>query len=153
MQDVAACVVVEGVDGDLVQDCQALGFAEGTEVLDGDDADVGRVVPLVGQFARARRLASEQDLEPDAPVAEIRETHDAVTADAQHLVDDGRRVVDLLQGLAEHHVVERLVRVVAYFSVQVALDNGQALPDAMGHALLVDFDARARDAFLGHERL
>ncbi len=68
--------------------------------------DVGRVVPLVGQFLRHGHVAGEGDLDSRAPVAEVREGDDRLAADAQHLLHERLLAVDRLQRLRQDHAGE-----------------------------------------------
>ena len=79
-------------------------------------------------------------------MAEIRERHDRVAADAQHVLEHDARLARRLQRLRQDHVVERVVGIVGEIGVGVALDHGEALGDAFVDALARQFDAAAVDA-------
>lgn len=147
MQHHAVVFLVVGLDGHGVVDGEAVAGAEAGEVPYGDDADVGGVVPLVGQFAGDRGLAVKEQLHAVSPVGEVRKAHDAAPAHAKHLADEFEGMFDLLQGLAEHHEVEEAVRVVANLVVDVALQNGKPPAYAFGGLGLVAFDSVAADVF------
>ena len=66
------------------------------EVLEGDDADVRRVVPLVGKLLVARRGTGEEQLKTHAPMAEVREADDHFAAHCQQHLQQFFRIVDLL---------------------------------------------------------
>src|SRR3990167_5383167 len=75
------------VEHDALEYADRARAAEGLEVADGAQVQVGRVVPLVGKLRRYRH-APAQHLQPQSPVAEIRKGHDAFPPHAQHLADD-----------------------------------------------------------------
>src|SRR6187402_3188947 len=87
--------------------------AELAKVLDGAMMDIRRVVPAERQDIGARHMAREQELQPDLPVAEIRERHDRVAPDPQHVFQHDARVPRGLQGLREDDIVEGIVGIVA----------------------------------------
>src|SRR5439155_11463502 len=85
-------------------------------------------------------------LQTDAPVAEIRERHDAVAADAQHVFEHRARPARRLQSLRQDDVIEGVVRIILQVGVGVALDDGEAFGDAFVDALARQFYAAAVDA-------
>src|SRR5262249_23102039 len=70
------------------------------------EVDVRRVVPAVVEEMRHGHAPHEQDVQPNFPVAEIRERYDRAPADPYEMLDDDARVPRRLQGLAEDDVVE-----------------------------------------------
>jgi hypothetical protein len=99
------------IDGGFLEYGEADLAGEFSEILYGDHPDVGGVVPFIGQLPADRRIAREKQLQPDAPVTEIGETDDAFFPDAHHRLNQGGRFIDLLQGLAEDHVIKGVVRI------------------------------------------
>ena len=68
-------------------------------------------------------------------MAEIRERHDAVAADAQHVLEHDARPARRLYRLRQDDEVEAVVRIVFEVGVGVALHYGQTLGDTLVHAL------------------
>ena len=79
-------------------------------------------------------------------MAEIRERHDGVPADAQHVLEHDARPPRRLQRLRQDHVVEGVVGIIGEVGVGVALDHRQPLGDAFVDALARQLDAAAVDA-------
>ena len=82
-------------------------------------------------------------------MGEVGEADDHPPADAQQVEEQFLGVVDLLQGLAEHHHVEAVRRVVADLGAEIALEHGQAAFDAAGHFFLGLLDAGAGHLLVG----
>src|ERR1700734_1252419 len=110
--------------------------------------DVRRVVPGMSKALCHRHAASEGDLGPDAPMAEIRYGNDRAPANAQHVFEHDAGLARGLQRLRQDDIVERVVRVIDEISVGVALNDRQPLGDAIVHALLGKLDAPSVDAAL-----
>src|SRR5262249_35933692 len=85
--------------------------------------------------------SAQQDLQADAPMAEIRERHDRVSADAQHVLEHLAGMARSLQRLGKNHVIEGIVGVVDQIGIGVALDHREALGDAFVDALAGSLDA------------
>ncbi len=111
--------------------------------------DVRRVVPAVRQVLRHRHAALEQQRQPHAPVAEIREGNDGVLADPQEVVEYRLRVVGRLQRLRQDHIVEAVVGIEDEVVVGVALDHRQAARHAFVDAALRQLDAASVDLLVG----
>jgi hypothetical protein len=67
-------------------------------------------------------------------MTEIRERHDGVAADPQHVLEHRARMARRLQRLRQDHVIERVIRIVCQIGVGVALDHREALGHAFVHA-------------------
>ena len=74
---------------------------------------------------------------------EVRETGDHVLAHPQRLGEHSHRLPGFLQGLAEDHVVEAVVRIVRKAFVEVAVIDRDAFGDRVVDLVLRDLDARA----------
>ena len=103
------------------------------EIVHRQEVNVGRIEPLVGEQRSFGRAAGEQQRKPDRPVAEIRKRHDGAPAHAQHLAENPERVASLLQGLAEDHVIERVIGIILEHFVDVALIGRHAARDGPLH--------------------
>jgi len=101
--------------------------------------DIGRVVPTERQHIGARHMACKQQLEPHLPVTEVRERHNRMTSDAEHVLKHNARVSRCLQRLRQDDIVEGVVRVVAEVRIGVTLNDGQSLGDALVNALAGQF--------------
>ena len=73
------------------------------------------------------------------------EGDDALAADAEHFFQQLVRVLHGLQGLGHNHDVEAVAGEVAEAFVQVLLDDVDALEQALGDVVGVDFQAVAAD--------
>ena len=80
------------------------------EIVNGEEVDVGRIEPIVRKQLGFGRAAGEQMRQPHTPVAEVRERDDGAASHAQHLAQHFQRRARFLQGLAQDHVIEGLVR-------------------------------------------
>src|SRR5260370_41044339 len=76
------------------------------EIVDRQEMNVGRIVPIVGKQLGLGSAASPQVRQAHTPVSEIRERDDGMLAYPQHVVENFQRLSSLLQRLAEDHVVE-----------------------------------------------
>ena len=113
---------------------------------------LGESYQAYGRLSVCGMLAAEQDLQPDAPMAEIRERHDGAAADAQHVFQHHARLPRRLQRLRQDHVVEGIVGIIRQVGVGVALDHRESLGDALVDALARKLDAAAVDiARLGEQ--
>src|SRR4029077_10960312 len=95
--------------------------------------------------------AAEHQAQADLPVREVGERHDGPLADPQHLAQHLARLARGLQGLAQDHVVERIVGIVAQVGVGVALDHRQAVGHAGVDAGLAQFHAARVDLLEVHQ--
>src|SRR5260370_28058535 len=75
-----------GIERDRLLHLGADGAAQFAKILDAAEMDVRRFVPGIRQVFRARHMAAEKYLQADAPMAEVRKRHDAIAADAQHMI-------------------------------------------------------------------
>jgi hypothetical protein len=66
----------------------------------------------------------------------------------QHGADEGGRLIDLLERLAQDDIVEGVRRVIEDLLVDIALQDRQPLFDAAGDLLFVVFDAGPGHPFL-----
>jgi hypothetical protein len=135
------------VEGEALADQDALLFAQGVEVGDGEEAHVGRVVPLVGQVLGDRHAPVEDGLAV-APVGEVGEADHRLAADPQHLGQDALGVAHGLQRQAHDDVVEEAVVEAGEALFHVDLDHVDAVAGAGDDALGVVLDAVA--AHLAH---
>ena len=125
-----------------VLDAEPFLFAEGVEVLHRQEADVRRIVPLVGQFLRLGHATVEHEASAGSPVAEIRERDDGLFRDAQQFVQERHGVADFLNRAVDNRVVETIVLEVRDAAVvEVALDDLHVLLDAVQDSGDVLFDA------------
>ena len=69
-----------------------------------------------------------------------------MATDAQHVLQHLARAAGGLQGLGQDDEVEGIVGIVGEVGVGVALDHGEAVGDAVVHALLGELDAAGVDA-------
>jgi hypothetical protein len=74
-------------------------LAQFHKIADGAEMDVGRVIPSVRQVFGDRHAAEKADIEPHAPMAEIRDRDDGALADAQHVFQNLARIARRLQCL------------------------------------------------------
>src|SRR4051812_1865780 len=116
-------------------------LAELPEILDRAEMNVGRFPPIVGKILGARHVAAEHNLQPDAPMTEIRKRHDPVAPDAQHVLKHRPWMARGLQRLRQDDVVESVVGIVREIGVGVALDHREALGNAFVHTLARKLDA------------
>ena len=115
--------------------------AELLEVPDRQEPDVRAVVPFVTEQARRfGRPALAQEHLRQLVIAEVRETDDALPADAQHVRDDLLDVAHRLKRVREHHEIELRVLERGQAVVEVGLSHVQPAPDAGQHGLLIQFD-------------
>ncbi len=114
--------------------------------------DVRRVVPGIRHEVRYRHAAFGRQVPAAAPVAEVGEGDDALTAHSQHFVEDAVGVFHGLQGLGHDHHVEAVAGEVAQAFVQVLFDDVDALGQAGGDIVGVDFQAIAGDLFAVTQR-
>ncbi|VTR67946.1 conserved hypothetical protein [Desulfosarcina cetonica] len=128
------------MNGHFLEDPEAHLAGVAPEIGKGDHPDVGGVMPLVGQLRGHRGMAGQQQHQADPPVAEVGKADHALAAHAQHFPDQGRRIIDLLQGLGQDHVIEGVVGIVLDLLVDVPLQDRHALGDATGHAGFIDVD-------------
>ena len=94
---------------------------------------------LNGSISVLRHMACKQQLEPHLPVTKVRERHNRMTSDAEHVLKHNARVSRCLQRLRQDDIVEGVVRVVAEVRIGVTLDDGQSLGDAFVNALAGQF--------------
>ena len=71
-----------------------------------------------------------------------------LVANTEQGFDEGLWFIDLLQGLAEDDIVEGVIGVVSDLFVDVAVDDGEALGDALLDIVLTEIDAGAGSALL-----
>ena len=126
-------------------------LAEFLEILQRQAVDVRRVVPAERQLPRDGGPAGQEQLQPAAPVGEVREADDHLAAHPQQLPKDPLRVLDRLHGLRQDDVVEALVDVAAQAALDVPLDDRDAAADAADHEVLVQLDALALDLPVGRQ--
>src|SRR6266851_409568 len=123
-------------------------LARRDEIENGAEVDVGRVVPAMRQHWRHRHAAMREEVQADAPMAEIRERNDGAPADADEMLEHLARLMRRLQRLAEHGVVEGVRRIILEIVVRVALDDREAVPHAGVDARLRQLHAAAVDALV-----
>ena len=104
-----------------------------------------------GAGPRQRHPPGRVGLQATMPVTPVGEADDRALPDAEHLPQRERRVIHEGQRLAEHHIVEAAVRVVAQPLGQVSLAYAQPAAHARQHARLAQFDAAAFDALVLHQ--
>ena len=86
-------------------------------------------------------------------MSEVREGDDGAPADAQHVLQHDPRTLRRLQGLRENDIVEAVLGIIGEVRVRVALNDGQALGDAVVHAALRQLDAAAVDLTIAGQHL
>ena len=136
-----------GLDAERVEDRQAVLARQDLEVGVGADADVRRVVPLVGQHARHRHAAGG-DVQAVRPVREVRKADDADAADARRLAQHLLGVAQVLQRVELQHDVEAAVLEQRQPFLEVELDDVDAALRAGEHVGVGDLDAVAAAAAL-----
>ena len=124
-----------------LQDLDVLLTAEGLEIIEGAQVDIGRVVPLVCERRRHRHAAAQCQLQATLPVPEVWERHDALLTDAQHFVQQPGREMHRLQGLGHDHEIEGVGVEVGQPRVQVGLDDVDPGADAGHHVVRIDLQA------------
>ena len=77
-------------------------------------------------------------LQPAFPIAEIRHDDERAVREAQDFLQHALGELELLQGLAQDGVVERVVRKLRQAVVEVPVNDGNATPDAGDDALGID---------------
>ena len=127
-------------------DADAFAGAEQAEIVQAEQVDVGRIVPVVGQRLGYRHHARDQQGQAVADEGEIGKGHDALAGHAQHLAEHQLGLLHLLQGAVEHRVVEGAVPDQGQAVVRVALQHGHVLAQALHHVGQVDVDADAGHA-------
>ena len=131
-EELAQRVVALVVD---ILDAEPFLVAERVEVLEGEHADVRRVVPLVRQFLGLGHATMDHEASAGRPVSKIRERDDGLLGNAQEFVQERHGVADFLDGAVNNRVVETSVLQVRNPAlVQVALDNLHVLLDAVQNA-------------------
>ena len=63
--------------------------------------NIRRVIPGVRHELRHGHASPAREIEPALPVTEVRESHDALLTDAQHLVDQVVGLAESLQSLRQ----------------------------------------------------
>ena len=95
------------IEGDAPMDPDVLLAAEVLEIGNGEEPDIGRVVPFVVQDAGGlRRSPGLGQHAPELVIAKVRDADDAGPADANHLRQDALHVLHGLQGLGQDHAVK-----------------------------------------------
>ena len=79
-------------------------------------------------------------------MTEVRERHDGVPADAQHVLENDARTARCLQRLGEDDVIERIIRIVGEVGIGIALDDRKSPRHAVVDALARELDATPVDA-------
>src|SRR5436190_14055905 len=120
--------------------------AQLAEVLDGTEVDIRRVPPGVRQIVRPGHVAPQQELQSDAPMAEVGERHDSVAPDPQHMLEHDAWMSRRLERLGEDNVIESVVRVIGQIGIRVALNDGEALGHAFVDSLAGELDSTAVDS-------
>src|SRR5262249_12697138 len=82
------------------------------QVFDRAEMEFVRIPTALWQIIGLRHLAAHPHLQPYFPVSEVREGHNCVTTDAQHVFQYDTRLARCLQGLRQNDVVESVVRIV-----------------------------------------
>src|SRR5436190_19875362 len=118
------------------------------EIMDGDEMNIRRVVPLIWKQRGLRHLPTHQHGLAHSPVTEIRKCHDRPPSNAQHLSQDFERMTALLQRLAENHVIEGAIRIVCQTFVDIALIRGYTARDCSLHLAARDLNAARFDTFV-----
>ena len=135
------------LNAERVEDAQAVLLRQHLEVGVGADADVRRVVPLVGQNARHRHAAGG-DVQAIRPVREVGKADDADAADARRLAQHALGVAQVLQRVELQHDVEAAVVEQRQAFLEVQLDDVDAALVAGEHVGVGDLDAVAAAAAL-----
>src|SRR3989338_9855482 len=130
-------------DADLIEDLDAVIFAEVTKILQAQKSQVRRVVPFVGQFFGNGNAALEKDLQTGAHVTKIRDTDDDFLAHPQSFQDHLARLQDLLQAFVEDHVIEAFIGVIRQPRVDVDVRDREAFGHTAVNGLFVDLNAGA----------
>ena len=131
------------IEGHAALDDGAHLFRKIDEILDRAKVNIGRLVPAVMQIRRSRHAAVQQELHAHAPMSEVREGDDGAPADAQHVLQHHPRALRRLQGLRENDVVEAVFGIIGEVRIGVALNDRQALGDAVIDAPLRKLDSAA----------
>src|ERR1700757_3846565 len=76
-----------GIERYRLLDLGSRDLTEQAKILDAAKVDVRRFVPRIGKLFRARHVAPESNLPPDAPMAEIGKRDDRVPPDPQHVFE------------------------------------------------------------------
>ena len=86
--------------------------AEPPKILDGAEVDIGRVPPIVRKVIGARHVSAQQRFAGEFSNDRNWERYDAVSADAQHVLQHDTGSAGCLQRLREDDVVESVVGIV-----------------------------------------
>ncbi len=121
------------------------------EIGDGKGLPARLLVPGLGQIDRAGDAPGKQELQPAAPVAPVGKADHRPFPHPQHLLQDHRRVIQVGQRLAEHHIVEAVIGIIPQPFLQVALAHAEAAAHARQHPGLTQLDTATLDAFLMHQ--
>ena len=79
--------IIPGVDSHLFNDFKTDLSGKLPEILDGNDPDVGGVVPFVRELPGYGSIAGQQQLQADGPIAEIGKADDAFFSDSKQRSD------------------------------------------------------------------
>jgi hypothetical protein len=140
-------------DRQLLDDADVEPLDQVAEVVHRHEVQVRRVEPLVWQRVRHRRASVADHLQPHPPVPEVRHDDQRPAGHAHHLLQDQLGVPHLLQRLAEHGEVERVVGDVGKPLVKVGMDDRHAAGDRTEHLVHIDLDPQDRTTVLIAELL
>ena len=73
-------------------------------------------------------------------MGKIRKTDNAPFTHAKHFSDDETGMTDFLEGLAEDHVIERLIGEIGEALINITVVDGEALADAFINLFFRDLD-------------
>ncbi|MFM1943844.1 MAG: hypothetical protein RI897_2826 [Verrucomicrobiota bacterium] len=139
--------VGDGVDGAVggeeaaADDVHAEVVAERVEVEDTEEVGIGGAVPGGGEGLGDGGASGEEELEAGAPVGEVGEGDDDLSADAEGFTDDLGGVDEFLEGAEEHDEVEGVFAILVEAIEDIALVDDEVSFDAFADAGGVAFDA------------
>ena len=115
--------------------------------------DVRCIKPFKGQGFGLRHAPSEEQGGTDAHVSEIGKRYDRLFSNADDLSQDEMRPLDDLQGPGQDDVIIHRVTAVFELTVQIALNDGDPLGDAVKDRLFLDIKAQRLDLFFFSQQL
>ena len=132
-----------------VLDAEPFLLAEGMEVLHREETDVGRVVPLVGQFLGLGHATVDHQASAGGPVSKVGEGDDGLFGNAQQFIQKGHRIANLLNRAVDDGVVKASVLQVRDSPVvQVTLNHLHVVFQAVQNSRDVFLDTESRGFFL-----
>src|ERR1700732_1188676 len=117
------------VEGEAALDADVDLVAHRNEVADRAEMNIGGFVPRMREERRHRHPATNQQVQPDPPKAEIRERDDRAPANADEGLEHLTRLARRLQGLAQHDDVEGAGGVGGEIPIGVPLNDRKAVAD------------------------